>query len=234
MFVRCDSKTLQNVANESIFFFSENCAYLLQHFNFDRCQTVNMEDAELINQILMGNMNAFTFLVNRYQKLVVHITKRLIQRQEEVEDVCQDVFLKVYQNLGKYRNECKLSTWIATIAYNTSINYLRKFKKNIEVNPYDSDFLRNLTNYKSDDYERTDLHQYIHEQIELLPVQYRTVLTLYHLEEFSYQEIEQITGMPEETIKSYLFRAKALLREKLKCVVDENSLKSVKEITHEK
>jgi len=193
-----------------------------------------MEDAELINQILMGNMNAFTFLVNRYQKLVVHITKRLIQRQEEVEDVCQDVFLKVYQNLGKYRNECKLSTWIATISYNTSINYLRKFKKNIEVNPYDSDFLRNLTNYKSDDYERTDLHQYIHEQIELLPVQYRTVLTLYHLEEFSYQEIEQITGMPEETIKSYLFRAKALLREKLKCVVDENSLKSVKEITHEK
>ena len=193
-----------------------------------------MEDAELINQILKGNMNAFTFLVNRYQKLVVHITKRLIQRQEEVEDVCQDVFLKVYQNLGKYRNECKLSTWIATIAYNTSINYLRKFKKNIEVNPYDSDVLRNLTNYKSDDYERTDLHQYIHEQIELLPVQYRTVLTLYHLEEFSYQEIEQITGMPEGTIKSYLFRAKALLREKLKCVVDENSLKSVKEITHEK
>jgi RNA polymerase sigma-70 factor (ECF subfamily) len=54
------------------------------------------------------------------------------------------------------------------------------------------------------------------------------------LEEFSYQEIEQITGMPEGTIKSYLFRAKALLKEKLKFVVDENSLKLVKEITHEK
>jgi len=193
-----------------------------------------MEDAELVNQILKGNMNAFTFLVNRYQKLVVHITSRLIQRQEEVEDVCQDVFLKVYQNLGKYRFECKLSTWIATIAYNTSINYLRKYKKMVEVNADDSIVLINMTDYKLDDYERTDLHQYIHEQIELLPVQYRTVLTLYHLEEFSYQEIEQITGMPEGTIKSYLFRAKALLREKLKCVVDENSLKSVKEITHEK
>jgi len=193
-----------------------------------------MEDAELVNQILKGNMNAFTFLVNRYQKLVVHITGRLIQRQEELEDVCQDVFLKVYQNLGKYRFECKLSTWIATIAYNTSINYLRKYKKMVEVNADDSIVLINMTDYKLDDYERTDLHQYIHEQIELLPVQYRTVLTLYHLEEFSYQEIEQITGMPEGTIKSYLFRAKALLREKLKCVVDENSLKSVKEITHEK
>ena len=192
-----------------------------------------MDDTELINQILKGNMNAFTFLVNRYQKLVVHITGRLVQRNDELEDVCQEVFLKVYQNLGKYRNECKLSTWIATIAYNTSINYLRKFKKVVEVNPDDSVAFRNITDYKSADYEQTDLHRYVREQVELLPVHYRTVLTLYHLEEFSYQEIEQITGMPEGTVKSYLFRAKALLKEKLKFVIDENSLQSVKEITHE-
>ena len=233
MFVRCDSRALQNVAGQTVFFLIK-LFLLTATFQLHGCQTINMEDAELINQILKGNMNAFTFLVNRYQKLVVHITGRLIQRQDELEDVCQDVYLKVFQNLGKYRNECKLSTWIATIAYNTSINYLRKFKKGMEVNPDDSPALRNMTQYKSDDYERTDLHQFIHEQIELLPVQYRTVLTLYHLEEFSYQEIEQITGMPEGTIKSYLFRAKALLKEKLKCVVDENSLKLVKEITHEK
>lgn len=193
-----------------------------------------MDDPELIRQILKGNMNAFTFLVTRYQKLVVHITGRLIQRQDELEDVCQDVFMKVYQNLGKYRNECKLSTWIATIAYNTSINYLRKFKKGEEVNPDDSVALRNLTDFKTDNYERTDLHRYIREQIELLPVHYRTVLTLYHLDEFSYQEIELITGMPEGTVKSYLFRAKALLKEKLKFVVDENSLITVKEINNEK
>ena len=206
----------------------------MQHFGDRRCQTSSMNDAELINQILNGNMNAFTFLVNRYQKLVVHITGRLIQRQDELEDICQEVFLKVYQNLGKYRNECKLSTWIATIAYNTSINYLRKFKKGDEVNPDDSAALRNLTDYRSDEFEKTDLHRYIRDQIELLPVQYRTVLTLFHLEEFSYQEVEQITGMPEGTIKSYLFRAKALLKEKLKFVVDEDSLKLVKEITNEK
>ena len=206
----------------------------MQHFNDSRCQTSSMNDSELISQILNGNMNAFTFLVNRYQKLVVHITGRLIQRHDELEDVCQEVFLKVYQNLGKYRNECKLSTWIATIAYNTSINYLRKFKKGDEVNPDDSAALRNLTEYRSDEFEKADLHRYLREQIELLPVQYRTVITLFHLEEFSYQEIEQITGMPEGTIKSYLFRAKALLKEKLKFVVDEDSLKLVKEISNEK
>lgn len=193
-----------------------------------------MNDTELISQILDGNMNAFTFLVNRYQKLVVHITGRLIQRQDEIEDVCQEVFIKVYQNLGKYRNECKLSTWIATIAYNSSVNYLRKFRKFDEVIPDDSFALRNLADFSMENYEITDLKRYIREQIELLPIQYRTVVTLFHLEEFSYQEVEQITGMAEGTVKSYLFRAKALLREKLKHIVDENSLKLVKEISNEK
>ncbi len=192
-----------------------------------------MDDSELISQILRGNMNAFTFLVNRYRKLVVHITGRLIQRQDEMEDVSQEVFMKVYQNLGKYRNECKLSTWIATIAYNISINYLRKFKKTDLTSQDDTSILRSLTDFKTTDYEQIDLHRYIRDQIELLPVQYRSVITLFHLEEFSYQEIEQITGMPEGTVKSYLFRAKAILKEKLKFVVDENSLKIVKEISNE-
>lgn len=206
----------------------------MQHLDVGRCQIACMNDAELISQILNGNRNAFTFLVNKYQKLVVHITGRLIQRQDELEDICQEVFLKVYQNLGKYRNECKLSTWIATIAYNTSINYLRKYKKGDEVNPDNSDTWRTLSDFNRLEYEREDLHRYIREQIERLPVHYRTVLTLYHLEEFSYTEIQQITGMPEGTIKSYLFRAKALIKEKLKFVIDEDSLKTIKEISHEK
>ena len=206
----------------------------MQHLIADRCQTSSMDDTELINQILKGNMNSFTFLVNKYQKLVVHISGRLIQRREELEDVCQEVFLKVYQNLGNYRMESKLSTWIATIAYNTSINYLRKFKKDNVVNPDDSAILAKLEDFNSNDYEKADLYRYIREQIERLPVHYRLVLTLYHLEEFSYLEIEQITGMPEGTVKNYLFRAKALLKEKLKFVVDENSLKLVEEINNGK
>ena len=198
------------------------------------CQTCCMDDNELICRILSGNMNAYTFLVNRYRKLVVHITGRLIQRKEEIEDISQEVFLKVFQNLGKYRHDCKLSTWIATIAYNTGINHLRKFKKEDGINSDDPTILRKLTDFGSVNYEQVDLHRYIRDQIELLPVNFRTVITLYHLEEFSYLEIEQITGMPEGTVKSYLFRAKAILKEKLKFVVDENSLKTVKEISNEK
>jgi RNA polymerase sigma factor (sigma-70 family) len=192
-----------------------------------------MDDAELISRILSGNMQAFTILVNRYQKLVVHITGRMIQRQDELDDLCQEVFLKVYSNLGKYRHESKLSTWIATIAYHTGINYLRKNGRKNGGNPDENEFFKNISEPSLLSYERTDLHRYIREQIELLPAQYRTVLTLFYLEEFSYQEIEEITGMPEGTVKNYLFRAKALIREKLKFVVDENSLKIVKEINNE-
>ena len=206
----------------------------MQHLIALCCQTQGMNDAELVIQILNGNMNAFTYLVTRYQKLVVHIAGRLIQRRDELEDVCQEVYLKVYQNLGKYRNECKLSTWIATITYNASINYLRKYKKSDSVGSDETAILERIEDFKSDDYEKADLYRYVREQIELLPVQYRTVLTLYHLEEFSYQEIEQITSMPEGTVKNYLFRAKALLKEKLKFVVNESSLKTVKEINNEK
>ncbi len=206
----------------------------MQHLTPGYCLTMHMNDAELVNQILGGNRNAFTFLVNRYQRLVLHISGRIIQCQEDLEDICQDVFLKVYQNLKKYRNECKLSTWIATIAYNTSINYLKKHKNEDKVYPEDKAVYEKIIEFRSDEYEKADLYRYIREQIEALPLQYRTVLTLFHLEEFSYNEIETITGMPEGTVKNYLFRAKELLKERLKFVNDDNSLKYVKEINYEK
>ncbi len=193
-----------------------------------------MDDAELIGQILKGNRNAFTYLVNRYQKLVIHISGRIIQRQDDLEDVCQDVFVKVYQNLKNYRYECRLSTWIATIAYNTCIDHLRKSRNLRKSNFDDTVVFEKLTEFRPYEFERDDLFRYIREQIERLPVQYRTVLTLFHLEEFSYREITEITGMPEGTVKNYLFRAKALLKERLKLVVDENSLKYTEEISHEK
>lgn len=189
-----------------------------------------MEDKELIKQVLNGNAEAFKLLVIRYQKLVVHITSKIIDRKEEVEDICQDVFIKVYQNLGKYRSESKLSTWIATIAYNTSINNIRKYQKVNELSIEESNATSVLSKSITNDYEKQDLYKYIREQIDLLPVNYRSVITLYHLNEFSYAEIEQITGMPEGTVKSYLYRAKALLKEKLKHIVDENSLEKLYKI----
>ncbi len=177
-----------------------------------------MNDAELVQQIIAGNDNAFRYLVAKHQRLVLHVVGRIVKQQEDVEDICQEVFFKVFRKLGKFRGESRLSTWIATIAYNTSISHIRRYERVSEL-PEDVD--DRLMQGNSDNWqaakmvEKGEAKKILLEMIEKLPVQYRTVLTLFHLEEFSYKEVEEITGMPEGTIKSYLSRARKLLKEKL-------------------
>jgi RNA polymerase sigma factor (sigma-70 family) len=182
-----------------------------------------MNDAELVNQILNGNENAFRFLVASNQRLVVHVVGRIVRQQEDVEDICQEVFMKVFRKIKKFRGDSRLSTWIATIAYNTSISHIRNKNRKNEMD-VDEDII--LAYEKSDDgrvqkiVEKAEAKKLLFEMIEKLPVNYRTVLTLFHLEEFSYKEIEVITGMPEGTIKSYLSRARSMLKKKLEHVIE--------------
>lgn len=180
-----------------------------------------MNDKDLVKQVLTGNKNAFRFLVANHQRLVVHIVGRVVQNKEDVEDICQEVFIKVFKKIKNFRGDSRLSTWIARIAYNTSISHVRKNK--VVEQSYDEnpgiviDKKYGDSNQKI--LEKKEAKQFLMEKIEELPLHYRTVLTLYHLEEFSYKEIEEITEMPEGTIKSYLSRARKILKEKLEKVV---------------
>jgi RNA polymerase sigma-70 factor (ECF subfamily) len=181
-----------------------------------------MNDGDLVRQIVNGNANAFRFLVSKHQRLVVHIVGRIVQRTEDVEDISQEVFIKVFRKMKHFRGESRLSTWIAKIAYNTSISHVRRQLKN-ERSYDESPAL--VANEKDEGLnqkriEKEEAQKYLLEMIEELPVHYRTVLTLFHLEEFSYKEIEEITEMPEGTIKSYLSRARKILKEKLEKVVE--------------
>jgi len=186
-----------------------------------------MDDAELVKQVLDGNNNAFRFLVSKHQRLVLHVVARIVQRQDDVEDICQEVFIKVFKKLKRFRGDSKLSTWIATIAYNTSISHIRKQNNRGEYS-YDEQPL--LIAWEKDNnlnqkiVEKEEAKKYLLDLIETLPVNYRTVLTLFHLEEFSYKEIEEITGMPEGTIKSYLSRARKMLKEKLLKVTEKEKM----------
>lgn len=183
---------------------------------------VSMEDSELVQQVINGNNNAFRFLVSKHQRLVLHVVGRIVQQQDQAEDVCQDVFIKVFKRLKSFRGESKLSTWIATIAYNTAITHIRKLKRRSELSFEDESKLIAAdkgTGPNQKMLEKEEAQKYLLKLIETLPVHYRTVLTLYHLEEFSYKEIAEITGMPEGTIKSYLNRARALLKGKIEKVV---------------
>ncbi len=179
-----------------------------------------MKDCKpLIDKIVSGDTRAFQALIKKYQRLVSHIVFRMVSSESDREDLCQGIFIKVYQNLSNVQSESKISTWIARIAYNTTINYLKKEK----IPPFEdcSHDGQSIEGYQSnttppDEFaEDSDLAQRLHNEIKRLPVQFRTIVTLYHLDEMSYAEIGEIMGLPEGTVKSYLFRARKLLKKRL-------------------
>lgn len=181
-----------------------------------------MIDSELVQQVLNGNNNAFRFLVSKYQRLVLHVVGRMVQQNDEVEDICQEVFIKVFKTLKRFRGDSKLSTWIAKIAYNTAITHIRKQQRRGEISYSEKPALisaKRDPGLNQKIVEQEEAKKYLLQLIETLPVNYRTVLTLFHLEEFSYKEIEEITSMPEGTIKSYLSRARKILKGKIEKIV---------------
>ena len=189
---------------------------------------MNTEKA-LINTILNGNLNAFKDLIEMYQKLVVHVVFRLISRPEDREEICQEVFIKVYRSLPGFKFQSKLSTWIGKIAYTTTIIYLRKEKNQLfseiknanDHSESDNDYSNPINSIHSDDpspleiIEKQDVTALIHKNIEQLPAPYQTIISLYHLDQMSYQEIAEIMELPEGTVKSYLFRGRKKLKESL-------------------
>lgn len=173
----------------------------------------------LIETIVAGDKNSFKLLIEQYQKLVSHIVFRMIHKESDREDLCQEIFIKVYQNLTHFKFEAKLSTWIARIAYNTCINYLEKKKVALyeDLIPEDHTIESYTGNYISPENLAVDknLSDLLQLEINMLPVQYRTILTLFHLDELSYTEISEIMDLPSGTVKSYLFRARKLLKQRL-------------------
>jgi RNA polymerase sigma-70 factor (ECF subfamily) len=186
-----------------------------------------IEDRTLVANVLAGDMQAFRLLIQRHERLVGHMIARVVKKDEEREELCQDVFLKVLDKLGEFSFQSKLSTWIATIAYRQAINHLRKVKMVFSEIPEEESFTKRFI--ESDNpqsiLEDQDMDVFVMKLVEQLPVQYKTILTLYHVEDMSYPEICEITGMPEGTVKNYLFRARNLLKEKVKKYLGKEELR---------
>jgi len=175
------------------------------------------DDRALVARVLRGEEKAQKALIRQHQRLVTHMVGRLIKQGEDREEICQDVFLKVFERLSEFTFQSKLSTWIATIAYRHAINHLRKQRMAFEEFPEDEHWMERFV-------ERNDPAQMLAAQdeeervlcfVQELPAAYRNILTLYHLDGMSYAEIGSVMNLPEGTVKSYLFRARNLLKEKL-------------------
>jgi RNA polymerase sigma-70 factor (ECF subfamily) len=176
-----------------------------------------ISDQALVSAVLNRDRQALREFIKRHERLVSHMVARLVDDKSDREEVCQDIFLKAYEKLGEFNFQSKLSTWVATIAYRHGVNHLRKQKMKFADLPEEADDWNfadagNLIQTIEDD----DMEAIIQQNIQQLPPQYKVVLTLYHLDGLNYQEIGEATGMPEGTVKNYLFRARHLLKERVK------------------
>ncbi|MEO9870820.1 RNA polymerase sigma factor [Ekhidna sp.] len=178
-----------------------------------------MDEKELARQVLSGSDSAMRLLISKYERLVVHMIARVVSDDMDREELCQDVFVKIFDKLSTFKFDSKLSTWIATIAFRAALNFAKK-KKIVQV---DIDQIAFAIDDQKSITEEHDMKLFILKLVDQLPVNYKTVLTLFYLEGFSYPEIVDVTGMPEGTVKNYIHRA----RLKLKKIVEEQAIKEV-------
>ncbi len=181
----------------------------------------NDPDQVIIEQLLAGDRAVYSVLVNKYKSYAFTIAQKILQNKPEAEEAAQDAFIKAYHHLAGFNREAKFSTWLYRIVFNTAISYRRKNRyqfQSIEntVIKYDQDADGNL--------EKVDKKKYLNQAMLKLSEADRTALTLFYLDEFSLEEIAEITGMQANTAKVRIHRARQRLADELKTILSEEAL----------
>ncbi|MDK2896456.1 MAG: polymerase sigma-70 factor, subfamily [Candidatus Atribacteria bacterium] len=188
------------------------------------------EDREIINQVLQGNSQLFTLLVEKYQKSIFNYVFRLVRQRQEAEDLAQETFVKAFFALPQYDNSYQFSTWIFRIALNLCRDYFRKKKLPFlslhepigdDENGELEDMIEQQAFLDPDgEILNQELRTKLEKAIDQLPLKFKEVVILRHLENLSYEEIAQVTGLPIGTVKTYLHRARKALRKELRKYLD--------------
>jgi RNA polymerase sigma-70 factor (ECF subfamily) len=191
------------------------------------------DDAGLVASSQKGDLDAFEALVRKHQKRMLNIAFRLIDDYEEACEVVQDAFVSAYKNITTFRGESKFTTWLTTITLNLSKNRLKQMKSRQSREAYSIDepvrteegqmVIDPPSNEPSvlDRLEKRDIRNRVKDCITALDPEFREVLVLRDLQDFSYDEIAGMLRMREGTVKSRLFRAREMVKDCLKRVMGD-------------
>ena len=179
-------------------------------------------DEEIVARVLSGQEHLFETLVRRYQTRIHSHVARMVGSREDALDLSQEIFLKVFGALDRFNPEFRFSTWLFRIAGNAAIDHLRKRKpRTVPLETTDSDGHVSSPEYKSSDLDpfgrlrNTQRGDAIARAIADLPAEFRELIALRHFTGLSYEEIAEVKNMPLGTVKNKLFRARAVLKERL-------------------
>jgi len=185
----------------------------------DRDAWIGMDEKELVRRSQEDDEEAFGTLVNLYKRKVFHLAYSLTHDEHTADDLAQEVFIKVYFALKKFKGQSEFGTWLYRIAVNHCRDFLRK-KSRIKILSFEDikDPVSTLENEglleereREEEQKRTAVHTYIRK----LPEKYRIILSLRDIQGFSYEEITNILGLSPGTVDSRLHRARKMLRKKM-------------------
>ena len=177
---------------------------------------IEQDDIQLVTSSKNGDQDAFSLLVQRYQRRVFNLVFRMVQNYEEASEITQETCLAAWQGLPAFRGEARFSTWLYRIAYNCALKQLEMRKRDNALQVA----LQSEQIVEGDDSHNAHLasldnQELVQEQLSQLPPKYRIVLILRHLQDMTYEEMAEVLTMPIGTIKTHLFRARNLLKERL-------------------
>mgnify|MGYP000710524251 FL=1 len=190
-------------------------------------------DAELVEQAKKGSMPAFELLVNRYQQKVANVIAKFVRDRHEIQDVAQEVFIKVFRALPNFRGDSSFYTWIYRIAVNTSKNHLVAKSRRIQNTQVEFEEAESFgsnedqRNLDTPDavYARGELETAMSKAIATLPEDLKTAIVLREVEGLSYDEIAQQMDCPIGTVRSRIFRARDAIDQALRPLLKDESIK---------
>ena len=163
------------------------------------------DDAVWVSRCLQGDSSAFEVLVQRYQRIVFSVAYRLTANQEDARDIAQNAFLRAYERLDSFDTNRKFFSWIYKIAVNESLNYRRAHK------PHEPIERALPIAVAGDPVDRLETSDRIQVALMSLAPEYRELIVLKYFVELSYDEISDVVGIAEKTVKSRLFSARQQL-----------------------
>lgn len=170
---------------------------------------------EIIERARNGDMNAFEELVKDNQSYVYNIIYRMIGNKEDAMDLLQDTFLKAFVYLKDFRGDSSIKTWLYKIAYRTTLDYIKRNKFRETV------YIENIKTMGTEDMIGNKFtKEILLSEIHKLPFKYRSILVLRDFEGMDYREISKVTNLSLGTVKSRLFRARKILKERLQKIPD--------------
>ncbi len=176
-------------------------------------------DRDLVANAVAGHEGGFEELVRRYQRPISAYVYRMVGDYDAALDLTQEIFIKVYGSLARYRSEFKFSTWIYKIAHNCAVDHLRRHNgreqsltRSSEGDCYELP-LESRRPSPEQESERKERKLEIEGVVRALPAAYRELIVLRHSQDLTYEEIVEVTGLPLGTVKNRLFRAREMMRQ---------------------